>query len=79
MRTDSGAVRTLGAVVGFMVWTWIYVTILLGGAELNAEMEQQTARESNDRSAKTDGAMGRRHGRYREKSCWRLATLSYPF
>lgn len=39
MRTDSGAVRTLGAVVGFMVWTWISVIILLGGAELNAEME----------------------------------------
>ena len=78
MRTDSGAVRTLGAVVGFMVWTWISVIILLGGAELNAEMEQQTARDY-DRTAKTDGAMGRRHGRYRGKSRWRLATLSYPF
>ncbi len=37
---------TLGAVVGFMIWTWISVIILLGGAELNAEMEHQTARDS---------------------------------
>lgn len=34
---------TLGAVVGFMMWTWISVVILLIGAELNAELEHQTA------------------------------------
>lgn len=34
---------TLGAVIGFMVWTWISVMILLAGAELNAELEHQTA------------------------------------
>lgn len=33
---------TLGAVIGFMVWVWISVIILLAGAELNAEMEHQT-------------------------------------
>ena len=37
---------TLGAVIGFMMWTWISVIILLVGAELNAELEHQTARDS---------------------------------
>ncbi|ATU94300.1 YihY/virulence factor BrkB family protein [Phyllobacterium zundukense] len=33
----------LGAVAGLMVWTWISVMILILGAELNAELEHQTA------------------------------------
>ncbi|UXN59172.1 YihY/virulence factor BrkB family protein [Phyllobacterium zundukense] len=33
----------LGAVAGLMVWTWISVIILILGAELNAELEHQTA------------------------------------
>ncbi|MDQ6437615.1 YihY/virulence factor BrkB family protein [Mesorhizobium sp. LHD-90] len=37
---------SLGAVIGFMMWTWISVVILLVGAELDAEMEHQTARDS---------------------------------
>ena len=37
---------SLGAVIGFMMWTWISVVILLFGAELNSEMEHQTARDS---------------------------------
>lgn len=37
---------TLGAVIGFMVWTWISVVILFVGAEVNAEMEHQTVRDS---------------------------------
>jgi membrane protein len=37
---------SLGAVIGFMMWTWISVLILLAGAELNAEIEHQTARDS---------------------------------
>lgn len=37
---------SLGAVVGFMMWTWISVMILLVGAELNAEMEHQTAQDT---------------------------------
>jgi membrane protein len=34
---------SLGAVIGFMIWVWISVVILIVGAELNAEMEHQTA------------------------------------
>ena len=37
---------TLGALIGFMVWTWISVLILIVGAELNAELEHQTMRDS---------------------------------
>ena len=32
---------SLGAVIGFMTWIWISTIILLVGAELNAEMEDQ--------------------------------------
>ncbi len=37
---------SLGAVIGLMMWTWISVIILVVGAEINAEMEHQTARDS---------------------------------
>ena len=33
---------SLGAVIGFMTWLWISVTIVLVGAEINAEAEHQT-------------------------------------
>lgn len=37
---------SLGAGVGFMTWIWLSAVIVLLGAELNAEMERQTARDS---------------------------------
>lgn len=37
---------SLGAVIGFMTWTWIAVMVVLLGAELNAELEHQTAVDS---------------------------------
>ncbi|MFN3856678.1 MAG: YihY/virulence factor BrkB family protein [Caulobacter sp.] len=36
----------LGAVIGFMIWVWCSVMVLLLGAELNAEIEHQTALDS---------------------------------
>lgn len=33
----------LGAMMGFILWTWITVQVVLIGAELNAEIEHQTA------------------------------------
>lgn len=36
----------LGAAIGFMMWIWISVTILIVGAELNAELEHQTGQDS---------------------------------
>lgn len=37
---------SLGAVVGFMTWIWISSIIILLGAELNAEVEHQTSRDT---------------------------------
>ncbi|GJD93966.1 YihY/virulence factor BrkB family protein [Methylobacterium iners] len=37
---------SLGAGVGFMTWIWLSIVIVLLGAELNAEMERQTACDS---------------------------------
>ncbi len=36
----------LGALIGFMIWTWISVIIVIVGAELNAELEHQTAQDT---------------------------------
>lgn len=36
----------LGAVIGFMAWIWFSVMMVLIGAELNAEIEHQTALDS---------------------------------
>lgn len=33
---------SLGAVIGFMTWTWISAMVVLMGAELNSEIEHQT-------------------------------------
>ena len=49
---------TLGAVIGFMIWTWISVTILFVGAELNAEMEHQVEPDTTVGEQKPLGARG---------------------
>jgi membrane protein len=36
---------SLGAVIGFMTWVWLSVTVILLGAELDAELERQTERD----------------------------------
>ncbi|MDP3417400.1 MAG: YihY/virulence factor BrkB family protein [Falsiroseomonas sp.] len=48
---------SLGAVIGFMTWIWISAIVILLGAELNAEMEHQTAQ---DTTTAPDQALGRR-------------------
>jgi membrane protein len=50
----------LGAVVGFMTWLWISAIVILLGAELNAEMEHQTARDTTTGFPKPMGARGAR-------------------
>ncbi len=37
---------SLGAIIGFMTWIWLSSTVVLLGAQLNAEMEAQTARDT---------------------------------
>jgi membrane protein len=49
---------SLGAVVGLMIWLWISTIVVLLGAELNAEIEHQTACDSTVGDEKPLGARG---------------------
>ena len=49
---------SLGAVIGLMTWLWISTIVVLLGAELNAEIEHQTARDSTIGADKPLGARG---------------------
>ncbi len=49
---------SLGAIIGFMTWVWLSVTVILVGAQLNAEMEHQTARQSTSGPARALGERG---------------------
>jgi len=49
---------TLGAAIGFMTWIWISTMVVLMGAELNAELEQQTGRDSTVGPEKPPGRRG---------------------
>jgi membrane protein len=49
---------SLGAVIGLMTWIWISTIIVLLGAELNAELEQQTSRDSTTGPELTMGQRG---------------------
>jgi membrane protein len=48
----------LGAVVGLMMWMWLSTIVVLVGAELNSEIEHQTARDSTIGLEKPLGARG---------------------
>ncbi|MGB3337075.1 MAG: YihY/virulence factor BrkB family protein [Devosia sp.] len=43
---DSATYGSLGATIGLMSWLWITITLVIIGAELNSEIEHQTARDS---------------------------------
>jgi membrane protein len=47
---------SLGAVVGFMTWMWISTIVILLGAEVNAEMEHQTAKDTTEGSTRPMGS-----------------------
>ena len=49
---------SLGAVIGFMTWIWISSTVILVGAELDAEMEHQTARDTTEGPEQPLGTRG---------------------
>ena len=49
---------SLGAVIGFMMWMWLSVIVVLIGGKLNAEIEHQTARDTTEGGPKPLG--GRR-------------------
>jgi membrane protein len=49
---------SLGAAIGFMTWLWLSVTIILVGAELNAEIEHQTTKDTTEGGPQPLGARG---------------------
>lgn len=49
---------SLGAVVGFMTWLWLSTIVVLFGAELNAEIEHQTAVDSTTGAPARLGSRG---------------------
>jgi membrane protein len=51
---------SLGAAVGFMTWLWVSAIVILLGAELDAEMEHQTARDTTTGEPKPMGGRGAR-------------------
>ena len=69
---------SLGAVIGFMLWIWLSVTVILLGGKLNAEIEHQTERDTTEGEPEPLGKRGahvadtvgsdvrlKRHGRVR--------------
>jgi membrane protein len=51
---------SLGAVIGFMTWIWLSTVVVLCGAEINAEVEHQTAQDTTEGSRQPMGARGAR-------------------
>jgi membrane protein len=51
---------SLGAVIGFMLWIWLSVTVILLGGKLNAEIEHQTARDTTEGEPEPLGKRGAR-------------------
>ncbi|WP_406854297.1 YihY/virulence factor BrkB family protein [Alsobacter sp. KACC 23698] len=49
---------SLGAAIGFMIWMWVSTIIILAGAELNSEIEHQTARDTTEKKGAPMGARG---------------------
>ena len=67
-----GAYGSLGVVIAFMTWLWVSMVIVLLGAQLNAESEHQTIRDSTTgaprplelRGAVMADTIGRSEGAY---------------
>ena len=51
---------SLGAIIAFMFWIWLSIIVMLIGAELNAETEHQTVRDTTTGRPKPMGARGAR-------------------
>lgn len=49
---------SLGAVIGFMTWIWLSSIVVLLGAEINAEMEHQTMKDTTEGVHQPMGARG---------------------
>ena len=49
---------SLGAAIGFMTWLWVTNIVILLGAEINAELEHQTAEDTTEGPAEPLGTRG---------------------
>ena len=49
---------SLGAVIGFMTWIWLSTVVVLLGAEINAEVEHQTTKDTTKGPRQPLGARG---------------------
>ena len=49
---------SLGAGIGMMMWMWMTTIVILFGAELNSEIEHQTAVDTTEGAPKPLGARG---------------------
>jgi len=49
---------SLGAVIGFMTWIWLSSIVVLLGAEINAEMEHQTVKDTTEGHQQPMGTRG---------------------
>jgi len=49
---------SLGAGIGLLMWMWVSAIVILFGAQLNSEIEHQTARDSTVHGEKPLGARG---------------------
>ena len=58
LPVDMFVLLGMGAAVGFMTWLWLSATVVLVGAELDAEMEHQTAKDSTEGPPKPMGKRG---------------------
>jgi len=45
-------------VIGFMTWLWLSAVVILIGAEIDAEMEHQTAHDTTEGTPKPMGKRG---------------------
>ena len=55
---------SLGASIGMMMWMWISSIVILFGAQLNSEIEHQTARDFDGARREASWHSRRRHGGY---------------
>lgn len=56
--TYNATYGSLGAIIGFMIWMWLSTIIVLVGAEINAEMEHQTIKDTTASGGKPMGGRG---------------------
>ena len=57
-KSYNATYGSLGAIIGFMTWIWLSVTIFLVGAEFNSEIEHQTMCDSTTGAPKPMGERG---------------------